>query len=401
MAKTSTNEQVFSLTLSHGQLHVERLTQLWEQTLSAFIPTLSRVLIIIPDFKRSAPLPSILPPLIQKAQAKGAKVDCIVALGTHRPLSIEERNSLTGGPFDQVEIFNHQWQEPAALCSLGRVQDVEIVVNKRILDYDQLLVVGPVFPHEVVGFSGGAKYFFPGLAGAEIIDHSHWMGALETNRKVLGHKDTAIRRLIEEAATLIEKPVTYVNLVMEDKELRGLFVGQEKRAWSEAADLSASLNISYHAEPYERVLSMPSARYEDLWTAAKAIYKVESIVADGGELIVYAPNLKELSFAHGEHLRKVGYHVRDYFLAQEERFAAVPKRVLAHSTHVRGDGSYLDGVEHGRIKVTLATAIDEATCLRLGLTYRDPAAIDVQNWRGQKGSLIVERAGEVAHLLRD
>ncbi len=152
-------------------------------------------------------------------------------------------------------------------------------------------------------------------------------------------------------------------------------------------------------EPYDSVLAVVPPMYADLWTAAKGIYKLEPVVADGGELILYAPHVTSFSVTHGGTIAEIGYHCRDYFLAQRERFAGVPRGVLAHSTHVRGRGTYEDGVERCRIEVTLATGIPPEDCARVALGWRDPATIDPAAWAGTGRSRVVERAGEVLYRL--
>jgi nickel-dependent lactate racemase len=149
------------------------------------------------------------------------------------------------------------------------------------------------------------------------------------------------------------------------------------------------------------VLSLISERYDDLWTAAKGMYKVDPVVADGGEVVLYAPHVTVASETHGKYLAQIGYHCRDYFLADMPRFADIPRSVIAHSTHVRGAGT-MDPVtgEHSRITVTLATGIDEATTRALNLSYRDPAGIDSASWAADPDTLVVPNAGEVLFRLR-
>jgi nickel-dependent lactate racemase len=148
---------------------------------------------------------------------------------------------------------------------------------------------------------------------------------------------------------------------------------------------------------------MPSPMYEDLWTAAKGMYKTESVVADGGEVIIYAPHLNEISYTHGPLIDQIGYHVRDYFTKQWARFQDVPGGVLAHSTHVKGAGTYdaATNKEQPRIQVTLATSIPEERCHRVNLGYRDYHTINPTNWekREQDGYLFVPHAGEVLFRL--
>ena len=142
--------------------------------------------------------------------------------------------------------------------------------------------------------------------------------------------------------------------------------------------------------------------YDDIWTAAKGMYKLEPVIADGGEVIVYAPHIDEISYTHGAILDEIGYHVRDYFLKQWDRFKEYPGGVLAHSTHLRGIGTFDDGIERPRIRVTLATRIPRERCERLNLGYLDPDTIDLDDWRGREneGLLLVPKAGEMLYRLK-
>jgi nickel-dependent lactate racemase len=144
--------------------------------------------------------------------------------------------------------------------------------------------------------------------------------------------------------------------------------------------------------------------YDDLWTAAKGMYKMEPAIADGGEVVIYAPHIAEISYTHGHVIDEVGYHVRDYFAKQWDRFKDYPWGVLAHSTHLRGIGTYdtRTGVERPRIRVTLATGIPPERCERVKLGYLDPATIDLAAWEGRQdeGILVVPKAGEMLYRIK-
>ena len=378
-----------------------------------------RVLVVVPDSTRTAPLPLLFGALHRKIGPVAAAVDVIVALGTHPAmessaiatmLGIEQ---IDGG--DSIGLFNHEWDRPGRLKRIGTLtaadtaeisegllsEDVAVEINSRIEDYDLLLVLGPVFPHEVVGFSGGNKYFFPGIAGAEILNFFHWLGALITNARIIGVSGTPVREVVDRAAAMIPVDRRCVAFVVGgDGGVLDLFYGTPEDAWAGAADLSNRIHILRKPRPFDTVLSCAPAMYDELWVAGKCMYKLEPVVADGGELIIYAPHLSEISVTHGRLIEQVGYHVRDYFTSQPERFAGIPRGVLAHSTHVRGGGSMVDGVEQPRINVTLATGLSEETCRRINLGWRDPASIDVESFadREDEGVLLVRRAGE--HLYR-
>jgi nickel-dependent lactate racemase len=376
-----------------------------------------RVLILIPDGTRSGPVDLFFRLFHELLWGRVSALDYLIALGTHQPMDQEailRRLGITSeemaGRYAGVRAFNHQWEKPEVLRTVGTIPASEIqelsrgffsealpvTLNRMIFNYDCLVVCGPVFPHEVVGISGGNKYFFPGISGPEIINFTHWLGALITSSEIIGIKDTPVRSVIDRAASLIEAPKLCFCWVVKNGGLAGLYAGAPEEAWSQAADLSARVHTVYTDRSYHQVLSVMPEMYDDLWTAAKGMYKVEPVVTDGGEIIIYAPHIKEVSYTHGHVLDEIGYHVRDYFVKQWERFKHYPWGVLAHSTHLRGTGTYEDEVEQPRIQVTLATGIPRERCERLGLGYRDPSSTDPREWanRENEGILLVPHAGE-------
>jgi len=389
-----------------------------------------RVLALVPDGTRTVPLGLAFRALHEAVAPRAAKLDVLIALGTHPPMTegeINARLEMTpaerAGAFRDVAIYNHLWQEPGHLREIGSIpareigeitgglfaMDVPIVINRLALDYDLLVVLGPVFPHEVVGFSGGAKYLFPGIAGEGIINFFHWLGAVITNPRIIGRKRTPVRAVLDRAAAMVptEKMGACMVVKGEGAEhapgLAGLYVGPLEEAWSAAADLSEKVHIEYRDRAYDTVLSCAPEMYDDIWTAGKCMYKLEPVVADGGELIIYAPHVTEISVAHGRVLREIGYHVRDYFLADWDRYKQYPWGVVAHSTHVRGIGRMEGGIEKPRVSVTLATGIPEDVCRAVNLGYRDPASIDVADYenREDEGVLYVPKAGEMLYRLEN
>jgi nickel-dependent lactate racemase len=384
-----------------------------------------RVLLIIPDRTRTAPVPLMFRLFFELLNERVERMDYLIALGTHKPLSEAGINQLLGvtaearaGRYGDVGVFNHRWDRAETFVSLGEItateieeltggllsEPVDVRLNRLILDYDQLIICGPTFPHEVVGFSGGNKYFFPGIGGAEVINFSHWLGAMITSYSVIGTKYTPVRRVIDRAASLINKPKLCFSLVVKGEGLAGLFIGTPEEAYAAAADLSARLHIRWVEKPFRRVLSVMPQMYEDLWTAAKGMYKLEPVVADGGEIIIYAPHISEISYTHGAQIDEIGYHVRDYFQKQWQKFKHQAGGVLAHSTHLRGLGTYdlTTGIETPRIKVTLATQIPEERCRRVGLDYLNPNQINLDDWRDREaeGVLFVPKAGELLYRLK-
>lgn len=384
-----------------------------------------RILLIIPDGTRTAPVGLMFKTL--HAQLGGAVkcIDILVALGTHQPMSEEaicERLEITaaerGSTYAKVQFFNHEWNNPAALKNIGTIpaeeisqlsgglfsMDVPVEINRRVFDYDQLIIIGPVFPHEVVGFSGGNKYLFPGVGGPQILNFFHWLGGVVTNPMIIGSKWTPVRRVVDRAGAMVQIPkLCFALVVRPDKSLAGLFTGTPEAAWDAASELSKQTHIVYKDHPFHTVVSVLPKMYDELWVGGKGMYKLEPVVADGGELIIYAPHITEVCVSHGKTILEVGYHCRDYFLKQWDKFKHHPWGVLAHSTHVRGIGTFENGVEQCRVKVTLATGIPREVCERINLGYRDPATLHPDDFgnREAEGVLLVPKAGEMLFRLKN
>lgn len=382
-----------------------------------------RVLLILPDSTRTLPLPELFAILMDILGA-AAHVDVLVALGTHPALTGEEINQLLGlSPVQRAalsprfQFHNHRYSDTDTLAQIGEIGaarikeiagklwhpsldlNVPVTLNRLAIENDVILILGPTFPHEVAGFSGGAKYLFPGISGAEMINTSHWLGALAGVQNTIGVPDTPVRTLLQEAASRLSTPVILLSLVVEEEKMAGIFIGDLLEAWQEAAALSLERHIFHCTRQYQKVLSKAPLMYDELWTAAKAMYKLESAVADGGELILYAPHLETVSHTHGSYIQQIGYHSMPYFLENWDNYRKIPLAVLAHSTHLKGAGIMEGGLEIPRIKVTLASRISEQECRKLNLGYLDPEKIQVEEWQGKedRGILYVPRAGEMLY----
>ncbi len=381
-----------------------------------------RILLIIPDNTRSGPIGDIFKVIFELLHKKTKTLDCLAALGTHQPMSEKQfctRLNITEeqrkNKYASVKFFNHEWDKAESFVSVGKIhaeeienlsnglfsEEVDVKINKLIFNYDEFFILGPVFPHEVVGFSGGHKYLFPGIAGDEIIHFFHWLGAVITNPLINGTKWTATRKVVEKSSSLINIPRKLFAIVALENDLKGIFIGDVIEAWERAADLSNQVHITYKDKPYKTILGIAPAMYDDIWTAGKVMYKLEPVLADNGILIIYAPHITEVSYSHGKWLDKIGYHTRDYFLKRMEQFADVPRGILAHSTHVKGIGTFIVGVEKPRVEVILATGIEKERCDKINLGYMNPEEIEISLYenREDEGILVVHHAGEVLHRL--
>ena len=404
-----------------GYLSREELDAVAREGLGALPVDSRRVLVIIPDGTRTMPMPLMFELLERELGPRVAALDYLVALGTHSPMNDAQLSALVGTPVvngraGARRIFNHRWDDPAAYAQLGVIpardiadltsgrlrQDVPVALNRLATEYDHVLICGPVFPHEVAGFSGGTKYLFPGIAAPEIIHFTHWLGALVTSFEVIGTIDSAVRAVINRAAGLLDTPLSLLAVVVTHHGVAGMFCGDVHHAWRRAAELSSKRHIVWVEEPYDRVLAVMPTMYDDLWTAGKGMYKSEPVVADEGEVIIYAPHVMEVSRTHGKMIDEVGYHCRDYFLAQWDRFRKYPGGILAHSTHVKGNGTYdpATRVEEPRVQVTLATGISPEHCALVNLGYKDPKTIDPRDYEGDLKTLVIPRAGEMLYRVK-
>jgi len=382
------------------------------------------VCVLVPDGTRSCPLPLLLSAVHGALHGRVTRLTILVALGTHAEMSEAALGPHLGyapgaasDRYPSTAIMNHAWWDPSTFAALGTItagriaelsdgvlrHAVPVRVNRAVVDHDVTLIVGPVFPHEVVGFSGGNKYLFPGVSGRELIDLSHWLGALITSAQIIGTRGiTPVRALIDEAASMIptERLALCVVTGPAAGSLRSIAFGDPALAWAAAADVSAQSHIRYLDAPVGRVLSVLPAKYDDIWTGAKGFYKVEPIVADGGRVVLFAPHISEISPTHPQIL-ELGYHCRDYFVKQWDRFRDYHWGDLAHCTHLRGAGTYdpVEG-ERFRVTVTLATGIPEAVVRSVNLDYLDPDQVDPVAWMADPDTLVVPDAGEDLFRLR-
>jgi nickel-dependent lactate racemase len=407
------------------RLSSEQVVEFVQQSLATEDLDDKRVCLVVPDRTRTCPLPLIMGAVHRALSGRAKEVTVLIALGTHQAMSEQALGDHLGyraGELEQTypgwEVVNHESWLAETFTTLGTIgrermaeltgglmtdMQVDVRVNRRVAEADVAIVVGPVFPHEVVGFSGGNKYFFPGVSGPELIDVSHWVGALITSAEMIGTRGvTPVRAMVNEAASMIPADRRALCLVVESgaDTLHAAAYGTPEDAWAACAAISAETHVTYLDRPYRRVLSIMPTKYEDIWTAAKGFYKLEPIVADGGEVIIYAPHITEISVMHPQ-ISEIGYHCRDYFLGQWDRFSDRPWGDLAHSTHLRGQGSW--DPEHGernRVAVTLATGIPREMVESVNLGYLDPAEVDIAAYEADPDTFVEPHAGEVLYRIR-
>jgi nickel-dependent lactate racemase len=382
----------------------------------------ARVLGIIPDKTRTFS-PQVVHEILAACQDTGYQFDFLIATGTHAAMTDAEsayflKSAGHEDLFRNAAIANHS-TDPAHLISLGTLEEstvrelstgllteaVPVRMNRLALDYDLLVVIGPVFPHEVIGMSGGWKYFFPGISGAELIDHSHWLGALLGITNVIGRSETPVRRLVEKAAdfVLAKRPVTCFSLVLSPRGLHGLYHGDPIESHRAAARLSREVNVVWTDRRYKRVVAECPTKYDELWTGGKLAYKTQEVVEKGGQIVLHAPHLDLIAPQHPE-VEKIGYHCLNYFTGQWNRFKNIERSSLAHSTHVSGPGVYENGVETLHARRVLASKISAEHCASINLDYMPPESIDFTRhtpFGESDDTLWVPQAGEQLYLPAD
>lgn len=393
------------------------LAAIIQQALDVIQPG-ERVLAIIPDKTRDDNTHLLFPVANEFLTKRGvASFDALVAQGTHPPMSQSQKLSKIGLANFSGHLFDHRWDEADELINLGELsaetvhdltgglidQAVPVTINKLLAPgiYDTVLVFGATVPHEVAGFAGGAKYFFPGVAGPELTHTTHWLGALAGIENIIARVDTPTRRLIEAAAELVPARIISLNTVVS-RELDGelvtyaLFAGEIREAFRRAAEVSRQVHIRYTGRKYKNVIALLDPHYDELWVGGKASYKLGAIVEEGGELIIYAPQLTKISETHGALIEKYGYApleiVRDMLgVSQELRENLC---IAAHLAHVAYAGRLDDqGKVVPRYKITMASGLDEETCRRVNLGYLDHRSFDYEALRSDPDTLIVENAG--------
>ena len=377
-----------------------------------------KVLVIVPDGTRSFPHKDIFL-ILDKVLPR---CDYMVALGTHPQMPFEEMCelfSLTPEEYKSKyighKLISHNYKNESELKLIGVLskekikelsqnmfnEEVPVRINKHIFEYDHVLICGPVFPHEVVGCSGGHKYFFPGISGAEITDFFHWLGACIFQKNIIGIKDTPVRRVVEEASDFVTVPHSALCLNVKECEILDICYGDTREAWSTISDKVQKTHIKYTGRTYKKVLSLCPEMYKDIWTAGKCMYKSEPVLEEGADLIIYAPHISEISYTHGDVLREIGYHTRDYFLKYWDKYKSYPWGILAHSTHVKGCGTMDGEREMPNANVILATSIPEEVCKSINLGYMDYRTVNIEDYknREEEGILVVPHAGEILYRI--
>lgn len=410
----------------HTELTPAEMRAIIERALIS-IPAGARVLAIIPDKTRDDNTDLLFPFAAEILAARRLSAfDALVAQGTHAPMTGAEKLAKIGANHTNTfagRLFDHGWDRPNELARIGELssdqvraitkgaygQAIPVTINKLLANqsYNTVLVFSATVPHEVAGYAGGAKYFFPGVAGPDVTNATHWIGALSTIEHTIGRVETPVRHVIEAAADLIPARIITFNSVVTRTDERGLqthalFAGDFRRAFRRAAEVSRTVHIKYTGRKYKRVVALLDEHYDEMWVGGKASYRLGGIIEEGGELIIYAPHLHAVSQTHGHLIEKYGYAplelVREWLSESNELRDNLC--VAAHLTHVAYAGRRNEtGEIVPRYQITLASQVDEQTCGRVKVNYLDYRNYDPHAAAGDPDTLIVERAGRDLYLV--
>jgi len=425
---------MFSIENLNGELTNKQLEGIVKESLRGF-KSVKKVLLIHPDYTRTDFTNKLIPLIYQELKSKGIKqIDSLNAGGTHRAMAKEEIRSKLGLSF-QINFdnyYNHEYSNPQKLVTVGEIpvsfvvdktqgdfsQSILVVVNKLIIeDYDLIITLSGTLPHEAAGYAGGLKVFLPGISGPEVIDLFHWAAVLIGIPQIIGTVDNSAREVINKGSSYIfdkiKAPTISFNMVFEETEHlvipKGLYVGAGFdgfiEAYKQAAKVSSQLHVIYLDEPLECAVQVIDKSYDEIWTAGKGSYKLQSpgVMAKGGEIIIYAPHINcfhsrpEMDLA----LRQIGYHCKDYVKKYLESNLNFSKNIAAHVINVRGMGSFdvNSGKEEFNFKVTLATGISKDVCESVGLGYRNPDSIHHEDFISQ-GKLWIQNGGKYLYKLK-
>lgn len=385
------------------------------------------VLAIIPDKTRDDNTPELFPSVCAILEKRGVeKFDALVAQGTHAAMSAAEKLAKVGlnetnKKIFKGKIFDHNWDAPEELTTIGELsaarvgaitdglfnEAIPLTINKLLAEniYDTALIFGATVPHEVAGFAGGAKYFFPGVSGAELTHATHWLGALAGIEAVIGRVETPTRHLIEAAAEFIPARIISLNSVVSrnaENRLRthALFCGDVKTAFRQAAEVSSKVHVKYTNRQYKRVVALLDEHYDEMWTGGKASYRLGAIVEEGGELIIYAPHLRCFSDTHGWLIEKYGYAPLEKVREMIAEFDELKNNlcVAAHLAHV-AYAARADQSHQPRYRITLASQISETDCRLVGFNFLDYKTFSRADYENDYDTLIVENAGRDLYLV--
>ena len=357
--------EIFRKAATEDGLSQEEILQALRESLQG--RTLRHVLILPPDFTRYHSNAGFLTnAYYHMLQDVGTEVDIMPALGTHAPVTREQSEKMFGDiPYEK--LIPHNWRTD--VVKLGEVpaeyleeitgglwhESIDVEINRRVMDtkYDLIISPGQVVPHEVIGMSNHAKNLFVGVGGSDMINKSHMVGAVYGMERMMGKDHTPVRKVFDYGMEhfLNQRPILFALTVTTAPEgkncTHGLFLGEGRTCLEAAIQLSQEKNIDFVETGLKKcVVYLDPAEFHSTWLGHKAIYRTRMAMADGGELIILAPGVRQF----GEDaqvdalIRKYGYRGRLQTLAAFEAPGNQDLRdnmgAAAHLIHGSSDGRF-------------------------------------------------------------
>jgi nickel-dependent lactate racemase len=323
-----------------------------------------RVLAVPPDFTRFHSQAGPLTCLVHEYYGDRL-TDVLPALGTHSPMTPEQLHEMFPTvPADRFRV--HNWRTgintvgtvPAEFVRTVSEGAVEFPWPAQVANliaeggHDLILSIGQVVPHEVIGMANYNKNIFVGTGGVEGINKSHFVGAAYGMERMMGRADTPVRRILNYAGEHFTKhlPIVYVHTVVARGasgalEVRGLFIGDDAEVFNRAAALSLEVNFEMLEAPLEKVVvHLDPAEFKSTWLGNKAVYRTRMAMADGGELVILAPGLREFGEDHeiDRLIRKYGYRGTPSTLAATRANPELQQNLsaAAHLIHGSSEGRF-------------------------------------------------------------
>jgi nickel-dependent lactate racemase len=306
--------------------------------LSQILKGYKNVLMIVDDYTRNTPVKKILPRLFKELERGGIKpggIKIMIALGTHRPMTEDEKAKKFGEDFSkQYPILNHPWWDPSQLINLGETErGTPILVNRIVQEVDFILGIGQIVPHRVSGFSGGGNIIQPGICGEETTGKTHWLSAQFQGREILGKIENPVKEEIERVARKVGLR-WIINTIQDASErLIGVVAGDPFEAYRKGARQSLEVYESTLPQEADIVIADSYPYDSDLWVASKGIYAAELAVKRGGVVILITLCPEGVSPSHSEVL-ELGYQTLGEVDSKVRKGMIQKLTVAAHLVHV-------------------------------------------------------------------
>lgn len=358
-----------NLELQGKSLSPSEIARALRDWVDALSPMPGRVLLIPPDYTRYHSSAGMIAEMLFELMGDRAHVDIMPALGTHDPITEAQRVSMFGDiPADRFLV--HDWRNdtvqvgevPSEYVSevSGGIVDfpISVELNRRIVahDYDLIVSIGQVVPHEVVGMANYTKNIAVGCGGKEFIDKSHFLGAAYGMERMMGRTDTPVRRVLDyvEKHFLASVPLSYILTVTTSErgetKVHGLFAGYGRELFEDAAELGRRHNLTLLDKPLKKVVAyLDPDEFKSTWLGNKAIYRTRMAMDDGGELVIIAPGLRQ--FGEDPDFDRL---IRKYGYVGSRRVVETVKREQDLGNNLAVAAHLIHGSAEGRFRIVYA-----------------------------------------------